>query len=139
MYRLYGMAAAILFVLGVAGFSAISRATNYKPAKASVFLIDRKCDIIETTTAADGRTSARGLTDDCKSAEEAWDKAKAKRDKTISGKAVVQVSYTAPQDGSSQTSELKFTSRDDEFYDLKAGDEIDILVSNTDPTKITKA
>lgn len=139
MYRLYGMAAAILFVLGAAGFSAVNRVSNYKPAKGSVYLIDRKCDIVETTTTPDGRKSARGLTDDCKSAEEAWNKAKAKRDKTISGKAVVQVSYTAPQDGSSRTSELKFTSRDDEFYDLKAGDEIDILVSNTDPTKITKA
>ena len=66
-------------------------------------------------------------------------RSKAKRDKTISGKAVVQVSYTAPQDGSSRTSELNFTSRDDEFYNLKAGDEIDILVSNSDPSKITKA
>lgn len=139
MYRLYGMAAAVLFVLGAAGFSAINRVSNFKPAKASVYLIDRKCDIVETTTAADGRTSARGLNDDCKSAEDAWNKAKAKRDKTISGKAVVQVSYTAPQDGSYQTSELRFTSRDDEFYDLKAGDEIDILVSNSDPAKITKA
>jgi hypothetical protein len=51
----------------------------------------------------------------------------------------VKVSYTAPQDGSSQTSELYFTSRDDEFYDLQAGDQIDVLVSNDDPSKIRKA
>ena len=49
------------------------------------------------------------------------------------------VNYTAPQDGSFQSAELKFDSKDDEFYDLKAGDEINILVRNDDPTKITKA
>ena len=139
MFRLYGMLAAILFVFGVAGYSAINRASNTKPAKASVFVIDRKCDIVETTKTADGMPiSSRRYNDDCKSID-AWEKAKAKRDKTISAKATVKVSYTAPQDGSYQTSELHFTSRDDEFYDLKAGDEIGILVDNKDPTKITKA
>ena len=138
MYRLYGMVAAVLFVLGVGGYSAIGRVSNYKPAKASVFLIDRNCDIIETTKTAGGMpTSSRVYNDDCNSID-AWDAAKAKRDKSISGKAVVKVSYTAPQDGSSRTSELVFSSRDDEFYALKAGDEIDVLVSNADPDKIIK-
>lgn len=54
------------------------------------------------------------------------------------GKAIVKVSYTAPQDGSYQTSQLEFTGRDEEFYKLKAGDQIDILVSNEDRTKIIK-
>ena len=138
MYRLYGMAAAILFILGMAGWNAMDRSTNYKPAKASVFVIDRKCDIIETATAATGSKSTRIYSDDCKSIE-AWDSARAKRDKGISGQATVKVSYTAPQDGSYQTSELHFTARDAEFYDLKAGDEINILVSNTDHSKIRKA
>jgi hypothetical protein len=137
MYRLYGMAAAILFVLGAAGFTAMNRVTDFKPAKASVYLIDRKCDIVETTKTPDGRAkSSRIYNDECKSID-AWEAARSKRDKTISGKAVVKVSYTAPQDGSYQSSELEFTSRDDEFYDLKAGDEIEILVSNSDPTNIT--
>ncbi len=138
IYRLYGMAASFVFVCGLGAYSAIDRTANYKPAKASVFLIDRKCDIIETTKSGDGRSSARVYNDDCKSID-AWDKAKAQRDKSISGEATVQVSYTAPQDGSSHTSSLKFTSRDDEFYDLHAGSEINILVSNSDPEKITKA
>jgi hypothetical protein len=138
MYRLYGMVAAVLFIVGAAGFSAINRATNYKPAKASVFEIDRKCDIVETETSFDGKKSSRTYQGECKSAEDAWDKAKGKHDKSISGKATVKVTYVAPQDGSSQTSELHFTARDDEFYSLKAGDEIDVLVSNSDPSKIAK-
>jgi hypothetical protein len=138
MYRLYGMGSVMLFVLGMAGYSAIDRTTNYKPAKASVSMIDRTCDIIETETSPDGHKSVRTYNGECKSVD-AWDKAKAKRDKTISGKAVVTVSYSAPKDGSYQSAELRFDSRDDEFYDLKAGDEINILVRNDDPTKITKA
>ena len=54
----------------------------------------------------------------------------------VAGKAVVKVSYTAPQDGSYRTGELSFDGRDDQFYKLKAGDELQILVSNEDPTKI---
>jgi hypothetical protein len=138
MYRLLGAIVAVLFILGAMGVSAINRATNYKPAKASVFLIDRKCDIIETTKTLDGKVqSSRAYNDDCKSID-AWDKARTKRDKDISATATVKVSYTAPQDGSSQTADLRFTARDDEFYDLKAGDEIDVLVSNSDPSKIIK-
>ena len=139
MYRLYGMGMAMLFVLGLAGYSAIDRTTNYKPAKASVSMIDRKCDIIETTTSPDGQKSVRTYKGECKSVDAAWGQAKAKHDKKISGRAVVTVNYTAPQDGSFQSAELKFDSKDDEFYDLKAGDEINILVRNDDPTKITKA
>ena len=134
IYELRGAVAVIL----AGSLAACGGSSNYTPAKASVFLIDRKCDIVETTTSADGRKSARGYQDDCKSIE-AWEDARAKRDKSISAKAVVKVSYTAPQDGSYRSSELKFDSRDDEFYDLKAGDEIDILVHNDNLDKITKA
>ena len=48
----------------------------------------------------------------------------------INGRAIVKVSYTAPQDGSYQTSQLEFTGRDEEFYKLEAGDQIEVLVSN---------
>ena len=61
-----------------------------------------------------------------------------KRKMDVDGKAVVKVSYTAPQDGSYQTSELRLDGRDDEFYSLKAGDEIEVLVSNDDPAMIIK-
>ena len=134
-YSMYGAAAAFVLVAGLGAYSAMDRAANYKPAKASVYLIDRKCDIIETRKSAEGTKTVRDYNDDCKSIG-AWETAKAKRDKTISGNAVIKVSYTAPQDGGYHTSALAFTSRDDEFYDLKAGDEIDILVSNSDPSKI---
>jgi len=139
MYRLYAMVGVVLFIVGAAGVSTINRATNYSPAKASVFLIDRKCDIIETVTGPDGHKSSSTYNGECKSVDDAWDKAKSKHDKKISGRATVKVSYVAPKDGSSQTAELHFTARDDEFYDLKAGDEINILVRNDDPTQITKA
>ena len=138
MYRLYGMIAAIVFIAGMAAWSALDRAANWKPAKAAVFMIDRKCDIVETTKTSDGMPiKSRKYNDDCSSIDD-WQKAKATRDKRISAKATVKVSYAAPQDNSSQTSELQFDSKDDEFYDLKSGDVIDILVSNDDPTKIRK-
>ena len=136
--RIYGAAAAIVLIAGLGAYNAIDRSANYTPAKASVSLIDRKCDIVETTTAEDGKKSARNYNDDCNSID-AWETAKAKHDKTVSGNAVIKLSYTAPQDGSYRTSELRFTSRDDELYDLKAGDEIGILVSNSNPSKIRKS
>jgi hypothetical protein len=138
IYRLGGMAAALTLITGLSAYGCADRSMNYAPAKASVSLIDRKCDIIETTTDPDGHKSVRTYNGECKSVD-AWDKARSKRDKTISGKAVVTVTYTAPKDGSFQSAQLQFDSRDDEFYDLKAGDEINILVRNDDPAKITKA
>lgn len=137
--RLKGTVALCVLLAGGGTWSAISRQSNYKPAKASVVLIDRKCDIIETTKTPSGRTrSSRQYNDDCKSID-AWEQARNKRDKSIAGRATVTVSYTAPQDGSYRTSTLVFTSRDDEFYDLAAGDEIDVLVQNDEPTRIRKA
>ena len=136
-YSTYGAGAAFLLVFGVAGLSAVNRTASYTPAKASVYLIDRKCNMVETTTEATGRTAARGYIDDCKSNEE-WESVREKRNKTVAGKAVIHVNYTAPQDGSSRTSKLEFDGRDDEFYELKAGDEIDVLVSNSDPSQVIK-
>ena len=134
-YSMYGGAAAVVFIAGVGAWSAMDRAANYAPAKATVYLIDRKCDMTETTTVEGNVTSARAMNDDCSSVEE-WETVREKRTKVVSGKAVVKVEYTAPQDGSSQTSELHFDGRDDEFYELKAGDEVDVLVSNGDPSQI---
>ena len=143
MYRLYGMAAAMLFVLGVAGYSAMDRTTNYKPAKATVSTIDRTCNFVESTR--DPETNkvmeAHGLTDSCSATNE-WENQRdtiRKTNKRFSGDAVVHVTYTAPQDGSYRTADLRFTGSDDEFYDLQAGSEINILVSNSDPSKIKMA
>ena len=136
-YSLKGAVAAILLVLGIAGWSAIDRSSNYKPAKATVYEIERKCDIVETTTSFDGK-STRMYNGECKSID-AWNAAAAKRDHSISGKATIKVSYTAPQDGSQQTSEFQVTSRENEFYDLHAGDEVKVLVSNADRSKIIRS
>jgi hypothetical protein len=143
MYRLYGMAAGMVLFLGLAGFSAMDRTTNYKPAKATVSTIDRTCDFVETTRDPDTNKvmEARGLTDSCSATDE-WEKHRddvRKTNKRFSGDAVVHLIYTAPQDGSSRTADLHFTGGDDEFYDLQAGSEINILVSNSDPSKIRKA
>ncbi|MCL6679480.1 hypothetical protein LZ519_09175 [Sphingomonas sp. RG327] len=138
IYSLRGMAFTMVVVAGVGIYATIDRGVNYKEVKGSIVMIDRKCDFTETTTEEDGHTVARGITDSCNSTDE-WTTVKEKRNKVVSGKAVVQVSYTAPQDGAQHFGELRFDGRDDEFYQLKAGDEIAILVSNDDPSKIRKA
>ena len=138
LYSLRGAAAALLFVGAVSVYSVVDRSANYAPAKADVYLIDRTCDYTETTTEADGKTTARGMNGSCSEVEE-WETVRDKRTKVVSGKAVVHLSYTAPQDGSTHTSKLNFTGRDDEFYVLKAGDQVDVLVSTSDPTRVIKA
>jgi hypothetical protein len=139
IYSIRGAAFAMVAVAAIGAYSAIDRGANFKPAKATVSYIDRNCDIIETTYDADyKKKSARTYTDSCNSIDE-WEKVKSGRKKDVSGKAVVHLDYTAPQTGRSQTGELTFDGHDEEFYRLKAGDSIDILVSNSDPAKIRKA
>ena len=136
-YSLRGAVAAMVFIAGAGIYSAADRGMNYQAAKASVTTIDRMCNFVETTREG-GQTVAKGVKDSCSSTDE-WETVKEKRNKVVSGTAVVHVAYTAPQDGSYQASELKFDGRDDEFYEHKAGDEIEVLVSNEDPSKIRKA
>jgi hypothetical protein len=129
--------------LAVAAIAAIgcvaSCSPNAQQTKATISYIDRKCQIIETAYDENyKRKGTRTYTDSCNSLDE-WDKVREKRNKVVAGNAVVHVSYTAPQNGQFQSAELNFSGRDDEFYRLKAGDEIEILVSNSDPTKISKA
>ena len=117
------------------------------PAQATVTMIDRTCVIVETIRSEedDPRVSGHKLrveqkdtrSGDCKSVGE-WEKVRAKRTKDVDGKAVVHVDYKAPKDGSYHSSTLTYTGRDDEFYSLKAGDKIDILVSKDDPARIRK-
>ena len=138
IYSLRGAVATMVVLAGVGAYSAIDRGMNYQAAKASVVMIDRLCNFTETTTEEDGRQVARGLTDSCSSTDE-WEKVRETRSKVVSGTATIHLSYVAPQDGSQQTGQLRFDGRDDEFYEIKAGDEIAILVDNADPTKIRKA
>ena len=118
------------------------------PAEAMVTTIDRKCEIIETIRREidDPRGSGvkldaqemKSTTGDCKSVEE-WAEVRSKRTKMVQGTAAVHIDYRAPQDGSYHSATLNFTGRDDEFYELSAGDTVAIIVSNSDPTKIRKA
>lgn len=122
------------FVAVMAVTTTINRGMNYKAAKATVFLIDRECRFTREYDGGKKETVTQSCTatDEFKSIAKAPDKRKI----DVDGKAVVKVSYQAPQDGSQQTSQLRYDGRDDEFYRLKAGDEIDILVSNDDPAMI---
>jgi len=136
----YSLRGALFTVVGVAmlsGIAAVNRSANWSEAKATVDYIDRTCDFVETTYQGKKAVSARGYTDSCNSTDE-WEKVKEKH-KRVSGRATLHLSYTAPQDGSARTGELKLTGRDSDFYALKAGSTLNILVSKTDPTKIRKA
>ena len=131
--RGYLLGVGMVVVVGVV--SSITRGMNYTPAKATVFLVDRECRFNREYEG--GKTES--VTQSCNATDEFKTIAKApdgKRKMDVDGKAVVKVTYNAPQDGSYQTSQLRYDGRDDEFYKLKAGDEIDILVSNDDPAMI---
>ena len=116
--------------------------------KATVSTIDRTCEIIETNTRQVDDPRAKGskldaaemksTTGDCKSVEE-WDEVRTKRTKKVQGTALVHVNYVAPQDGLTHSATLEFDGRDDEFYELRAGDEIDIRIAKDDPKRIRKA
>lgn len=137
-YSVYGAAAAMVLVATVGAVSAIER-SNWQSAKATVSYIDRNCQIIQTTYDADYKPkSSRTITDACSSVDE-WEKVRTKRTKLVEGKAVVYLDYMIPETGQPGTAELKYTGRDDEFYELKAGDEVELLVRKNDPTKVKKA
>lgn len=131
--RGYMFGVGLVVVVGIT--STINRGMNYTPVKATVFLVDRECRFTREYEGGkkENVTQSCNATDEFKSIAKAPD---GKRKMDVDGKAVVKVSYNAPQDGSYQTSQLRFDGRDDEFYELKAGDQIDIMVSNDDPAKI---
>lgn len=134
-YYIYGVGAVVL----VGAVSIVGGGqSNWQPARATISTIDRNCQIIETEYDGDyKRKSSRVYTDSCNSIDE-WEKVKTKRKKDVAGTAVVHVDYTVAQTGRPQSGDLRFDGHDDEFYRLKAGDEIDILVSKSDPSKIRK-
>ena len=135
MYSARGAMFGAAVVVVVAVTSTINRGMNYEPAKATVFLVDRECRFNREYEGGKKEmvTQSCNATNEFKSIANA---PKGKRKMDVDGKAVVKVSYNAPKDGSYQTSQLRFDGRDEEFYELKAGDQIDILVSNDDPAKI---
>ncbi len=135
MYSARGAMFAMGVMVVVAVTSTVNRGMNYAPAKATVFLVDRECRFTREYEGGkkESVTQSCNATDEFKAIAKAPD---GKRKMDVDGKAVVKVSYNAPQDGSYQTSQLRFDGRDDEFYKLRAGDQIDILVSKDDPAMI---
>ena len=133
----YGALAAIVLVIAVGAAGAIDSTSNYAPTEATVYRIDRNCSFTRTHDGGPGKQIAEGIEQDCSATDEFKKIAAApKRSMDVAGDAVVKVTYTAPQDGSSRTSELKFDGHDDEFYKLHAGDTLKILVANKNPDKI---
>jgi hypothetical protein len=118
------------------------------PAEATVTLIDRTCTIItseKSQVPIPGSSQTREVTTkieqskgECKSVDE-WETIRKKRTKDVDGTAVVHVEYQAPQDGRIHQSTLQFDGRDDEFYDLRAGDHIKIKIAEGDPERIRRA
>lgn len=138
-YSMYGAGAAVALIAAIS-IAGASESSHWQPAKASVYLIDRNCEIVESSYDSDYKKKAtRVYTDNCTALDEEWAKVRAKRTKDVAGTAVVHLTYMVPGTGKQQSGELKFDGHDDEFYRLSAGDEINIMVRDTDPTKIRKA
>ncbi|WP_205481277.1 hypothetical protein [Sphingomonas arenae] len=137
----------ILAATLIALAATLAGCANGVPTEATVATIDHTCEIIEKvsrevkdprggggTIEATEQSSRKG---ECKSVGE-WKEVRSKRNKQVEGTADVHVTYRAP-DGSFQTGTVTYTGRDDEFYELKAGDPLKIMVDAEDPKRIWKA
>ncbi|WP_152569566.1 MULTISPECIES: hypothetical protein [Sphingomonas] len=120
---------------------------NWVPAKGSITRIDRACEIIETsrTPVDDPREPGKQLdaskerhyTGECADVAE-WDKVRTKHSKKVEGEATVAVMYTRA-DGQTGSGELHFDGGDPEFYDLRYGDDVNVLVDPENPAHLRKA
>ena len=133
----YGALSAIVLVAAIGTAAVVERGANYKPADATVFRIDRTCSFTRVYQGGPEKKPSEQVEQDCSATDEFKAIASsAKRQKDVDGKAVVKVSYTAPQDHGYHTGELRFDGHDDQFYALMAGDTVKILVANKNPDKI---
>lgn len=112
------------------------------PVMATVTTIDRVCTIIEERMNEDEdtqkltrdrkiQTQRKG---DCNEVEE-WAEVKRSRSKDVDGTAEIHFVYKGP-DGKQHSGSLNYTGRDDEFYEVKAGDSLPIRVAADDPTRV---
>lgn len=125
----YGALGAVVLVASIAVAGTVDRSV-YTAAEATVFRIDRTCSFTRVTDGGPGNQVAEGIEQDCSATDEFKAIASApKSSMDVAGEAVVKVSYTAPQDRSSQVGQLEFDGHDDQFYALKAGDKVRILVA----------
>jgi len=116
-------------------------------AKGSVTSIDRKCEIIEARRDPTGETTSSGraissqdtrsYTGQCADVAE-WEHVRSKHSKKVEGEAEVSVMYTRA-DGQTGSGKLHFDGADREFYDLRYGDPLDVLVDPADPTHLRAA
>lgn len=112
------------------------------PTVAHVTTIDRRCTIIEQSYKKDytGEKVAgfdkevRRYQGDCNEIDN-WEQVKRKRNGILDGSADVHFVYTGP-DGKQRNGTLTYTGRDDEFYELKAGDPMNIRVAEDDPSRV---
>jgi hypothetical protein len=130
-YQLYGGGFAVIAIAVIAGVSGYDRAANYVSTTGKVFGIERTCSF--DTVSGAGRKSVSE--DRCDSTDE-FEHIGDKPTKKIVGKAKLHISYVSPIDKSDQTSVVELDGGDDEFYKIHRDDEVKILVSKTDPTKI---
>jgi hypothetical protein len=131
-YSGYGALGALGFVVVMGAYNMADRGMNWTAAKGSVFRIDRECGF--TRVYEGGKQEA--VRESCNSTDEFGEIARSgKRAKDVDGTAVGR-GVADLDDGSARTADLRFDGRDDEFYKLKAGDEVAILVNNEDPAKI---
>lgn len=118
---------------------ALGACGNSKPATAMVTTIDRKCNIIEQSyeesSAGERKMGAkRSYEGECHEIDD-WEKVKKKRGMNLKGHADIHLSYAGP-DGKSYTGKIRVTGRDSEFYDLKSGDSVKIMVDPDKPERI---
>jgi Neuraminidase (sialidase) len=138
IYSVRGAIFTVVAAVMISGIASVNKSAKWAETKATIESIDRSCDFVETTYEDKRATSSHGYTDSCSSTDE-FDKIKKKRNKMVSGRATVHVNYTAPNNGSYQTGKFTMNGGDDDFYTLKAGDSVEILVSKSDATKIRRS
>ena len=131
----------LMFVMlagGIAACGTIDPDANWNPTEATIFRIDRLCASRYTSTEVDKPTEVVTNTHDCRMSTTFLKTAsgQAGRANFVNATATVKVTYIAPQDNAEHIGHLKFTSADDEFYLLKAGDKIGIFVAADDPETI---
>lgn len=130
----------IVLLLTVAPLAlSVTACGNSVPATAMVTTIDRKCTIVEqayTESPTGNRTmgAKRNYEGECHEIDD-WETVKKKRGMNLKGKAEVHLSYVGP-DGKSHTGTIKVDGRDAEFYDLKAGDSVQIMMDPDQPERI---
>ena len=116
--------------------------SDYVTIDAEILRIERTCSfsITKTTTEPTGRTSREMSSDDsdCDSTPEfetVRTTAKAQR-KRVAGKGVATLEYTPPGASEPVTGEIKLDGGDDEFYDWRRHDHVQIMMSKSDPKRI---